>query len=114
MGIQVEFNPDLALRNIAEFQAGRRKAEECIPAPLAVGQVYSFLKKGQRNYWFQGEIPLVETAGEGKLSAPIASIVIQEATHIIKHGEVYTQGKYRVAEVFQDDGIHFNGFEKIA
>lgn len=25
MGIKVEFNPDLALRDIAEYKAGRRK-----------------------------------------------------------------------------------------
>jgi len=31
MGIRVEFNPDLALRNFSEFTAGRRKREECLP-----------------------------------------------------------------------------------
>jgi len=30
MGIKVEFNPDLALRNISEFKNGRRQIEECI------------------------------------------------------------------------------------
>lgn len=34
MGIIVEFNPDMALRNISEHHAGKRKEEECIPAPL--------------------------------------------------------------------------------
>jgi len=50
MGIQVEFNPDLALRNIAEYKSGKRKIEECVPNPLKKGKVYNFLKKGQRNY----------------------------------------------------------------
>ncbi len=30
MGIKVEFNPDLALRNISEFKNGNRKIDECI------------------------------------------------------------------------------------
>ncbi|MEK6923710.1 MAG: hypothetical protein AABW54_00545 [Candidatus Micrarchaeota archaeon] len=57
MGIQVEFNPDLALRNIAEFNAGRRKQEACIPPGLAAGVEFVFLKEGQRNYWLEGEVP---------------------------------------------------------
>ncbi|HBE90896.1 MAG: hypothetical protein A3E37_00380 [Candidatus Andersenbacteria bacterium RIFCSPHIGHO2_12_FULL_46_9] len=77
MGIQVEFNPDLALRNIAEFRAGQRKEEECIPENLKAGETYPFLKNGQRLYWLHGEIPLLETAGEGKLSRPKASVVIK-------------------------------------
>jgi hypothetical protein len=28
MGIKTEYNPDLALRNIAEFKKGKRKNEE--------------------------------------------------------------------------------------
>lgn len=34
MGIKVEFNPDLALRDISEYKSGRRKKEECVPDPL--------------------------------------------------------------------------------
>ena len=45
MGIVVEFNPDLALRNISEFRKGKRKRDECIPANLQTGRVYNFLKK---------------------------------------------------------------------
>ena len=41
MGIQVEFNPDLALRNISEHKNNRRKREECIPDPIEVGKEYS-------------------------------------------------------------------------
>ena len=48
MGIAVEFNPDLALRDISEFKAGRRKIEECIPEKLEVGKVHDFFKKEQR------------------------------------------------------------------
>ncbi len=51
MGITVDFNPDLALRNIKEFKEGRRKLEECIPEKLEIGKSYNFLKKGQRLYW---------------------------------------------------------------
>ena len=50
MGIVVEFNPDLALRNISEFMAGKRKKQECIPEPMKIGEVYDFLKEGQRTY----------------------------------------------------------------
>ena len=75
MGIQVEFNPDLALRNISEFKNGNRKEEECIPENLEAGKIYSFLKEGQRNYWFFGENPLVETKGNQELSRPKASIL---------------------------------------
>ncbi len=114
MGIQVEFNPDLALRNISEFRKGNRKKEECIPEKLEKGQIYEFLKKGQRNYWIEGEIPLLETKGNQQLSRPIASIIILEATHFLLNGEPYTKGKYKIVEVFNqaDSKIHFEGFTK--
>lgn len=115
MGIKTEYNPDLALRNISEFIRGNRKKEECIPENLKSGQVHEFLKKGQRNYWFEGEIPLVETKGNQQLSRPIVSIIILEATHFMLDGEVWTKGKYRVVEVFdpKDPKVHFDGFAKI-
>ena len=110
MGIQVEFNPDLALRDISEFKKGNRKEEECIPENLEAGKIYAFLKKDQRNYWFFGEIPLLETKGNGELSRPKASIQILEATHLLIDNEIYTKGKYKVIEVFKDDKIYFEGF----
>lgn len=113
MGIQVEFNPDLALRNIAEYKKGKRKKEECIPDPLKAGKTYSFLKKGQRFYWLHGELPLLETKGEGKLSLPRASIVILEVTHMREGTDVWTTGKYKVVEVFKDTTPRFNGFAKV-
>jgi len=113
MGIQVEFNPDLALRDIGEFKNGNREIEECIPENLEIGKTYDFLKKGQRNYWLMGEIPLLETKGESRLSLPKASIVILEAIHFLKNGEIYTKGKYQVKEIFSDAEAHFNGFAKI-
>lgn len=115
MGIEVEFNPDLTLRNISEFKNGSRKKEECIPEKLEVGRIYEFLKKGQRNYWLKGEIPLLETKGNQQLSRPIASIVILEVTHFLLNGEPYTKGKYKVIDVFDpnDSRIHFNGFSKV-
>lgn len=113
MGIQVEFNPDLALRNISEFKNGNKKEEECIPENLEEKKIYNFLKIGQRNYWLEGEIPLLETKGNGVLSKPLASVVVSEATHFFEDGKLYTKGKYKVVEVFNDDKIHFNGFEKL-
>ena len=103
MGIQVEFNPDLALRNIEEFNKGNRKKEECIPEDLKAGKTYGFLKKGLRNYWLLGEIPLVETKGNQQLSRPLASVIIIEATHFLLEGEQYTKGRYKVVDVFNPD-----------
>lgn len=115
MGIQTEYNPDLALRNILEYNEGRRKIEECVPNPLEKGRVYDFLKKGQRDYWLLGEIPLLETKGNQQLSRPLASIIIIEATHFADKKEVYTRGKYCVVDVFdpKDTRPHFNGFARI-
>lgn len=113
MGIRVEYNPDLALRNMSEFDSGIRKEEECIPEPLEKGKIYDFLKKEQRLFWLLGEIPLLETKGNQELSLPLASIVILEATHILINREVWTKGRYKVIEVFKDKDPHFNGFAKI-
>lgn len=112
MGIQVEFNPDLALRPMRAMEEGR-KPEECIPEPLEAGKTYTFLKRGQRNYWLHGEIPLLQTEGEGKLSLPVASIIILNANHELKEGEVWTSGAYKVMCVFPEGDVHFNGFAKI-
>jgi hypothetical protein len=112
MGIQAEYNPDLALRHWDQYTLRRRKKEECIPSDLEEGEVYDFLKKGQRNYWFGGEIPLIET-NSGNLSAPLAAIVILEATHYLADGEVYTTGKYRVVKKIAKGEIYFNGFGKV-
>ncbi|NCP76668.1 hypothetical protein GW819_01005 [Candidatus Gracilibacteria bacterium] len=113
MGIQVEFNPDLALRNISEFENGNRKIEECVPENLEVGKVYPFLKNGQRNYWLLGEIPLIETRGNGKLSRPKASIVLLETTHFIENNTICTKGFYRVDEIFKDTEIQFECFDRV-
>jgi len=113
MGIQVEYNPDLALRNIREYKKGNRDIAECIPALLEVGKIYNFKKRGQRVYWLKGEIPLLETQGNGVLSKPLASIIILESTHHIYYNTIYTNGKYEVVEIFDDDKIHYNGFAKI-
>jgi len=113
MGIKVEFNPDLALRDISEFKKGNRKEEECIPEKIEAGKTYPFLKKEQRNYWLHGEIPLIETKGNEKLSRPKASIVILEATHFLEDGEIFTKGKYKVVEVFAEDKIYFEGLWRV-
>jgi len=114
MGIQTEYNPDLALRNISEFKKGNRKKEECIPENIKAGQIYEFLKKDQRNYWLEGEIALLEI-NDGKLSKPVASIIILEVTHFLLNSQLYTKGKYKVIEVFDpnDSKIHFNWVVRI-
>ncbi|MFH1316780.1 MAG: hypothetical protein ABII01_04635 [Candidatus Woesearchaeota archaeon] len=113
MGIQTEYNPDLALRDISEFDNENRKKEECIPSDIKEGETYDFLKKGQRNYWIEGEIPLLMTKGNQVLSKPLAGIIILEATHFMNNNEPYTKGRYKVVEIFKDDRIRFNGFDKI-
>ena len=112
MGIQVEFNPDLALRHWDQFTMKQRKREECIPSDLEEGMVYDFLKKGQRNYWLEGEIPLLQT-DLGHLSSPLAAIIILEATHYLEGGEVYTKGKYKVVKKIARGETYFNGFGKV-
>jgi hypothetical protein len=113
MGIQVEFNPDLALRNYKEYSKGSRKIEECIPQCMVRGEVYAFLKKGQRNYWLLGELPLLETNGY-ELSRPIASIKILEATHFLADSEIWTKGIYEIVDVFEQDSneIHFEAYAR--
>jgi hypothetical protein len=110
MGIQIEFNPDLALRDISESRNGNRKIEERIPEPLEIGKEYSFLKNGQRCYYLLGEIPLIETKGNQNLSKPKASIIILEAIHFEKDGEIFTKGKYKVVKIIPAGEIYFNGF----
>jgi hypothetical protein len=110
MGIQIEFNPDLALR---KFGAPNRLEEECLPENFEEGKIYSFLKKGQRNYWLNGEIPLLETKGNEQLSDPLASIIILEAKHFKKENEIYTQGKYQLIKKINLGEIYFNGINKI-
>lgn len=104
MGIPVEFNPDLALRDISEFKAGRRKFEECIPEILEIGRNYDFFKKEQRIYYLKGKVSLIETTTNGgNFSQPRANVNILEVTHFVEGGEVYTKGKYEVTEVFAID-----------
>jgi len=113
MGIQVEFNPDLALRSITQFGEGTREKTECVPETLEEGKTFEFLKQGQRNYYLLE--PLLETQGEGKLSRPLASITILEATHFLKARKVWTKGKYKVERVFDptDPTIHFEGMQPL-
>jgi hypothetical protein len=113
MGVAIEFNPDLALRNISEFKAGRRKIEECIPEKIQENEIYPFLKSGQRNYWLEKEIPLVETKGNCDITRPLASVKIIEETHFIENHEQFTKGKYLIAEIFNDKKVHFEGLERV-
>ncbi len=112
MGIQVEFNPDLALR---AFGTPDRDKHECLPEKLEAGKDYPFVKQGQRLYWLPGDIPLFETKGNQQLSRPLASIRIIHATHFVGLSGLCTKGVYRVNEVYDlnDKTIHFEGMNKI-
>ena len=112
MGIQVEFNPDLALR---KFGTKKRLEDECLPKNLEKYKTHKFLKKGQRNYWLLGQIPLLETKGNQELSRPLASIVIIEYTHFTAGNQVFTKGEYMINEVYDinDKTIHFESYKKI-
>lgn len=113
MGIKVEYNPDLALRDISEYKEGRRKQEECLPEKLEEGKIYDFLKEGQRLYWLEGELPLLETKGMENLSKPKASILILEATHFRRENKNYTKGSYKVIKIISEGEIYFNGINKL-
>ncbi len=114
MGIQLEFNPDLALRNIREHHEGRRGIDECIPENLEVGKEYNFYKEGQRAYWLQGPIPLCETQGGGRLSKPLAAVQIIRPTHDTTHdNKLYTTGKYRVLKIRDGAKPLFEALEMI-
>ncbi|MBI2632356.1 hypothetical protein HYW75_05105 [Candidatus Pacearchaeota archaeon] len=112
MGIKVEFNSELALRKYGN--SGRDK-EQSLPKKLRTGEIYKFLKEGQRNYWFEGEVPLCETDGNQNLSRPLAAIRILEATHLMLEGRIFTRGKYQITEIFniRDSEIHFEGMQRI-
>jgi hypothetical protein len=111
MGIRVEFNPDLCLRDIGEFDANRRLLEECLPREMAQGVVYDFLKAEQRLYWLHGELPLRETRGGEQLSRPRASVQILEVTYFIDKGQIFTRGKYRIEKILNEDDNYFDGYE---
>lgn len=122
MGINIEFNPDLALREYSEFEKGNRKKEECVPKELIKGNTYEFLKKDLRLFWLtdseewnKGELPLVITYGNEKLSRPVASIKILEVTHFLLNSERFTKGKYRIIEVFdpKDKRIKFESYKRV-
>lgn len=96
MGLVVEFNTVLALRNNQEYRDGNREADECIPDKLTVGSLYTFTKQGQRIYALNKEMPLLETQGNHQFSSELAIVSIQEVSHYLEQGEVYTKGSYRV------------------
>jgi len=113
MGIRIEFNPDLCLRDYTAYESGERKKEECLPSELIEHTKHTFLKSDQRMYWLDGELPLRKTDGNGNLSRALASIRITEVTHFKEESKTYTKGIYEIIEVFNDDIVHFDGLEKI-
>lgn len=113
MPINMQFAPDLVLRNSLEFHKGNRALEECIPEPMQEGAEYVFSKEGQRAYWLDGEQPLLEKLKDGSLSPPRASIIILEVTHFKKDKKIYTRGKYLIVKVLHETEVYFNGCEPI-
>ncbi|MFH1358319.1 MAG: hypothetical protein ABIH37_00350 [archaeon] len=112
MSIIAEYCPELCLR---EFGFLGRESEECLPENLEINNVYKFLKKGQRHYWLMGEIALRKTKGNQDFSRPVASVIILEAIHYIKDGEVWTKGTYKIIETYnpEDTIVHFETTDKI-
>ena len=84
-----------------------------MPKILEEGRTYEFLKSGQRNYWLKGEIPLLETEGNGQLSIPLASIQIIETTHFLDGENIWTKGKYLLIKIIKPEEIYFNGFNRV-
>lgn len=113
MSINVRFAPDLVLRNFSEHLSGAKQKEECIPQDLKKDGVYSFLKKGQRVYWLDGEQPLLEKSIDDEISPPIASVILLEATHFKEGGKIWTRGKYKVKKLLAKGEVYFNGCEPI-
>lgn len=98
MGVRVEFNQELTLR---AFGTNSRKEEECLPEKLILGEIYPFLKEGQRAYNILGEIDVHKTEGNQNVSPPIAKVRIIEVTHFLEGGTVWTKGKYLVKEIYR-------------
>jgi hypothetical protein len=95
MSVKIEFNPDLSLRT---YNTKDRAKEECLPEKIRVGETHHFLKKGQRAYWLEGEIPLYRTNGGGAEGSPLAMIRVTEETHFIREGEIMTRGTYEITK----------------
>jgi hypothetical protein len=117
MWIKIEFNPDLALRDISFFKKWERKIEECIPENIKTGLTYDFLKSWQRNYYLLDDepIPLIKTEWNQILSRPYAAIRILEATHFNNNWEIWTKWKYKVLNIYDinKSEIHFEWFQSI-
>jgi len=71
MGILVEFNPDLALRNISEYKTGKRQLAECIPADIKVWQNLPLFKKKARGIiGWKGNCPYWKQKDRKNFPAP--------------------------------------------
>lgn len=109
MSIKLEVSSDLALRNYSKIKEEGRLPEECIPENIKEGEIYGFLKRGQRDFWMDGEVALVETKGGEILSEPKASIIFLEITHFRKGNETWTKGKYKVVKAIKNNEVYFSG-----
>ena len=109
MGIQVEFNPDLALRDISHHREGKRSLEECLPKLLREGATHHFKKKGQRNYYFLEPVPLLETKEINDY--PPSSRRYYSGSNSLLKRIMYTKGRYRIEKVFDPASleVYFEG-----
>lgn len=94
MGIQVEFNPDLALRNISEFKSGKRKIEECIPINLKKGDANVAGEK--TNY----HVIIDATVKEGEI---IDAHVLHDGNtynfRLVDNPKIFTNGEFSFQEM---------------
>lgn len=95
----IAYNSDLALYDPKDAKAGHLDEQECLPESLEVGQEYSFLKKGHRNYQPMSELTLLEMRHGDVLFTFKARVVLLSSQFIQKAGVSYTQGRYQVLEI---------------
>lgn len=99
MGVPVEFNAVLALRDAAESINEQRHVDEYLPDHPKVGQEYGFRKCGQRIYQLGVPLSLLTTAGDNKTMQKVGTAVIIEARHIMEEDHVLTIGRYRILKL---------------
>ena len=102
----IAYNSDLALHNIATYKSGKSKAEECVPEDLTVGEEYSFLKKGHRNYQIDSIVTLLEMKPDDILFNFRALVEIKATEYLIEDKQSYTSGRYKVQELLESSSIY--------
>lgn len=102
MGIQVEYNDVLALR---EWGDEERAEVETIPPDLKEGDTYDYRKNGYRILPLMKAIPLVQTKGGQKFEKVVALVCIQNITvEADPMGDrIFTFGQYRVIKILDQE-----------